>query len=207
MRVLQRKWWQMAGSVAAALLVISGNQAMASEVVATVGDLAGFALIERGGVKYTLAVGVPLHAGDTIHTGNSGRVRVLFKDNSVLSVGRKSQVEIAAMNPAANRSFDINVLVGRFKMDVAKWFRGTTDGIVRTPTSVAGVRGTVLWGDTEIDAVCALEGTITLAPISTKKEVTLSNGQCRGGMGQGKLDKVEPTAEMLEGFLKEFDIP
>ena len=183
-----------------------GTPAQASDVIGTVGNLAGYVVVERNGVKYATAAGVPIHAGDVVHTGKSGRLRILFTDNSVMSIGRDSQVEIKQLTNAKDRSFDIMVLAGRFKMDVAKWFRGTTKGTVSTPTAVAGVRGTVLWGDTEIDAVCALEGTITLAAKSKGKEVTLKDGQCRGGMGEGKLDTITPTAEQLEGFLAEFDI-
>ncbi len=199
--------------LAALMMLMLPQDADAIEAdVGVIADLAGSVVLERGGKNYRLSIGVPLYAQDRLTTRATGKVRVLLKDNSVVSIGPKSSIELSSLAIDQERSFVLDVLFGRFKMDVASWFRGPTRGTVKTPTAVAGVRGTVLWGDTELDAVCALEGSIQLTSRTGDQdgvtlEATDKGVDCAAGMKDGNTDTIKPTAEDLMNFLDEFKIP
>ena len=176
--------------------------------VAILGGQAGKVLLWRDGKAFRLPVGTPLGESDQIETGPDGKARILFKDDSVLSVGPRSRVVLQSFSAGgAGRDFRLRVLAGRFKIAVAKWFLGPTSGVIETPTSTAGVRGTVVWGDTDLDAVCALEGTVELTPKGGGKTARLGAGQCAGNMGKGRTDPVKPTEAELRRYLAEVTLP
>lgn len=201
------------------LIVLSltlATPAFALEEIATVADLVGAVSIERNGKPYRTLIGFPLYQGDIVRTGKDGKMRLLMKDNSVLSIGPSSQLKLAEMKlDQSSRLFSLNVIAGRFKMDVAKWFRGVTTGRIETPSAVAGVRGTVVWGDVDLDAVCALEGTVTLESKNGGKARELKAVEkgderkvdCGAGMKEGKTDPLQPKTEDLLKFLDQVSIP
>lgn len=198
------------------LLVLTAAPAFAVEEIATLADLIGAVTVERNGKPYRVTVGFPLYQGDVVRTGKDGKARLLMKDNSVLSIGPSSQLKLTEMKlDTSSRLFSLNVLAGRFKMDVARWFKGATNGRIETPSAVAGVRGTVVWGDVDLDAVCALEGTLTLESKNGGKPRELKaiekgderKVDCGTGMKDGKTDPLQPKTEDLLKFLEQVSIP
>ncbi len=159
----------------------------------------------KGASRQALPRGKALYDGDVVETDAASKIKILLSDDSILAIGPRSRVKMGAVEiQPKSRKARLDVLAGRFKIAISKFFGGPTDFEVRTPTAVAGVRGTVLWGDTEVDAICALEGNIevrslTGAPDSAK----LGGGQCVGELGQGKTTPISPSAEDVAGYLKE----
>ncbi len=181
--------------------------AAATNVIGVGSSAAGYAVYERENTSYRVVVGVPIHAGDILRSGKTGKIKVTLKDNSVLSMAPNTKLKVSNMLLKKERNFVVDVLLGRFKMDIAKWFLGKTNGEIRTPTSVAGVRGTVVWGDVEADAICALEGVVDLAPLAKpENKEQLTAGQCRGGMQQGQLKVLKVPTDVLEQYLLEFEV-
>jgi len=175
-----------------------------AETIGVVADLIGEARVEREGKLYRLYIGVPLSRGDKVSTLENAKIRILLKDESVLSMGPKTTVDLAELNiQSEERSFSLRVLVGRFKLQVAQWFYGPTRGSVETPTAIAGVRGTTLWGDTERDAICALEGKIEVSLKDQKEKKNLKEGECVSRMREGRLQPLKPTPEELKTYLDE----
>lgn len=125
-----------------------------------------------------MAPGEPLFVGDTIATGDDGRVDVRFADGSMLTVGPSSRVQIARYAPeapAGQVEALLSLLDGILKMVVGngqRWDRFA----VETSTSVASVRGTewlveategrsavfVLRGQVEVASRAAVGGSVTL---------------------------------------------
>ena len=153
-------------------------------------------LLKRGSSVFT---------GDVVETDATSKAKILFADDTVLAIGPKSRVNISDFVLDANgRTVRLRVLAGRFKVAIAKFFGGQTDYEIRTPTAVAGVRGTVLWGDTDLDAICALEGNIEVRPrTGAGAPAQLSAGECVGQMAAGKTTPLKPTAAELAAYLKE----
>lgn len=106
------------------------------------------------------------------------------------------------MLEAQGRSARLRVLAGTFKIAIAKLISGKTDYEIRTPTAVIGVRGTVVWGDVAIDAVCSLDGKVEVRSLADPEAAELTAGQCVRQMGRGAPQRHTPTAAELEGYLK-----
>ena len=191
-----------------ALLVLLGAVLPA---VAAAGDAGmvvrvnGAPTVQRAGKTERLKRGDSVSTGDVIETDANSKAKVLLNDDSVLAIGPKSRVNVSdfVLDPSG-RNVRLQVLAGRFKIAIAKFFGGRTDYEIRTPTAVAGVRGTVLWGDTDLDAICALDGNIEVRPrTGAGAPAQLGAGECVGQMAAGKTAPLKPTADELAAYLKE----
>jgi len=165
----------------------------------------GSPTLERAGKTEALKRGSNVFTGDVIETDANSKVKILLNDDSVLAIGPKSRVAVSDfVLDSSGRNVRLQVLAGRFKIAIAKFFGAHTDYEIRTPTAVAGVRGTVLWGDTVLDAICALEGNIEVRPrTGAGAPAQLSTGECVSQMAAGKTAPLKPTAEELAAYLKE----
>jgi hypothetical protein len=88
---------------------------------------------------------------DSYETLAQARLKMLFQDDSLLTLGEKTTLQITenVFNPARNqRSSVMKVLSGRVRVLVGKVFSGTGSKFeVHTPTAVAASRGTyfIIW--------------------------------------------------------------
>ncbi|HTO58709.1 MAG TPA: FecR family protein [Pseudomonadales bacterium] len=153
----------------------------------------------------------PLHRGDNVMVGDvvvtdaTSKVKILLADDSVLDIGPESRVLLQAfLLTPDRRAVRLDVLLGKFRLAVSKFLTGETDYGIRTPTAIAGVRGTVLWGDTERDTICALDGTIEVtARTAESSRRRLTAGECATQMKAGKTATVKPSAADVATYLKE----
>ena len=191
-----------------AVLAVVGTTSFAAGALepkaGTVIGVNGEPTISRGDQSTTLERFHSVRVGDVIQTDDSSKVKLLLNDDSILTVGPESRFHVERFKlDEDKRSISIRVAVGRFKASIEKFFGGLSDVKVFTPTAVAGVRGTVLWGDTELDAVCSLEGTVEVRSlVSEDQPAVLSGGNCVQKMGQGLTEPLAPTPEQLEGYLE-----
>ncbi|OGQ56288.1 MAG: hypothetical protein A3J24_08620 [Deltaproteobacteria bacterium RIFCSPLOWO2_02_FULL_53_8] len=88
------------------------------------------------------AKGVNVDIGDRIKTGSDGRVLLLLKDKTRLTLGNDTEVEVSKFLLGKKaRSAVYSVSTGKIRAVVAK-FSGKSDIKVKTQTGVAGVKGT-----------------------------------------------------------------
>jgi len=106
----------------------------------------GAVYLERGGKRSPAYVGTHLQATDTVVTGADGSAGITFIDNSLLSVGPNSvlQIERYAFNSTTHEGvFDTTLSRGTLSMVSGKIAKQSPDAVkVRTPSSILGVRGT-----------------------------------------------------------------
>lgn len=141
---------------------------VAAQEVGTVAGLDGTADIGRGGAWTPAAVGAPIEQGDQLRTGRPGRLKVVFQDDSVLSVSEESMVVINeqvfdAANNKARSYFDL--IHGKLNSIVSEYYsRPGASYQVKTATAVAGVRGTEFSisydPDDEVTEVLGFNGTV-----------------------------------------------
>ncbi len=193
------------GTLMALLVLVAAPPPAQADAAAWVVRTNGSPAVTRAGKKETLARGRAINPGDVVETDAASKVKILLADDSILAVGPGSRFLLTEFALAgASRKVRLKVLVGKFKLAVSKFFGGPTDYEVTTPTAVAGVRGTVLWGDTQLDAICALEGNIEVRSLTGPSEgAKLSSGQCVGAMGHGETKPLAPSAQAVAGYLKE----
>ncbi len=128
----------------AVLLFALASQAGAAEGdVGRVVALRGTAIVERGNSRLNADVGTQLRASDLIATSADSRVKLVFVDDSVLTMGENSRLQIKEFlngkGKKQGRSV-YNLLEGKLHSVV-----GRTRFEMQTPTAVAAARGTVIY--------------------------------------------------------------
>lgn len=189
------------------ILLIAFTAAAFADEVGIVAGITGAPTVTRAGAAQPLERGDSIATGDRIGTDATSRVKILLRDDSVLSIGSQTEVVVdELLTSGGNRTGRLRVLAGRFKLAIGAWFGGTSDYEIATPTAVAGVRGTVLWGDTSLDAICALQGTVAVRTVKGAATATLTAGKCVTKMAAGKTDPLSPTPEELAKYLAEVSL-
>lgn len=106
----------------------------------------GAVYLERAGKRFPAYVGTHLQATDAVVTGADGSAGITFIDNSLLSVGPNSvlQIERYAFNSTTHEGvFDTTLSRGTLSVVSGKIAKQSPDAMkVRTPSSILGVRGT-----------------------------------------------------------------
>lgn len=174
--------------------------------VGVVSVVNGSATSSFAGKLYKLEVGSQIFIGDVLTTAADGRLKVVLDDDTVINLGSATTFVVDAFSlKAGERKVTLSVRAGRFLASVAKWFGTSSDWQVETPAAVAGVRGTTLWGDTDVDAICALYGNIDVKSKTggDGTKVNLDAGKCAAGMKGGKTDPLAPSADQVAKYLSE----
>jgi hypothetical protein len=129
-----------------AVLAAAFAAAAYAQDVGQIKTMSGAVQVQRGGQSLAAKAGMKLRQSDTLVTGADGAVGVTFLDNTRMSAGPSSVLEIERY------SFDSTTHVGEFDASLKKGSLAVVSGKmvkqtpgslrVRTPSSVMGVRGT-----------------------------------------------------------------
>lgn len=137
--VLAARW------LAALALAVFAGGALAADA-GHVKTVKGAAHVERDGKQIPAAAGMTILEADTLVTGADGSMGVTMTDNSLLSVGPNSTLEIEkyAFNSTTHAgSFDASLRQGTLAVISGKMVKQSPDAMrVRTPATVMAVRGT-----------------------------------------------------------------
>ncbi len=154
--------------LAAALLLVPGLGR--AQEVGTVAAVEGQGEIGHGGNWNAATPGASVHEGDQLRTGRPGRLKVVFRDDSVVTVSDESVVTIdkQVFDPDRGRVESlIGLLQGKLSTLVGEYYnRPGTAYEVKTPTAVGGVRGTEFAvsfdPDTEVTEVVGISGHVVV---------------------------------------------
>jgi hypothetical protein len=118
-----------------------GIPAQAADYVGSVVNLRGKANILRAALSLSAKLKDPVRIGDTIETLSRSRAKLLFLDESMLTVGSNSRASIEKFlySKEEGGASIFNLMDGKMRSVVGK-----TAFEVHTPTMVAAARGTVL---------------------------------------------------------------
>ncbi len=127
-------------------MTLAAGIARADETIGVVRNSSGPATIVRAGRAIPAAVGTKLHVGDTLATGAGGSLGVILRDNSTLSLGPSSSLDI--------RNFRFSPAEGNLAL-LVRISRGTMayisgliarlapeSALFETPVATIGTRGT-----------------------------------------------------------------
>lgn len=164
-------------------IFISGTAGIAygKEDIGKVVALKGNAVIERERKEIEAKVKSPILLDDSVLTKEASRAKLLFIDDSVLTIGEKSRVvikEFVYSKDKGGKSI-FNLLDGKMRSVVGK-----TEFEVHTPTVVTAARGTIILFETGIrdgkwfTTVISLEGFVDVMNIdpSVAGKITLTPG-------------------------------
>lgn len=183
----------------------------------------GVLMVVKGSVKVQNAskqttdakVGGKVMEGDTIITAADSRAKVVMSDRNVINVNPDTQVQITKYeNDAASgkKNVEMNLLQGKVRNNVEQTYDGEKSKfLIKTPTAVAGVRGTqFLTGfdiKTRMTSIVTFKGAVTLATLNANGKlgtaVTIKKGQTSSAAPNATPDapKSVPKDDMkrLEG--------
>jgi hypothetical protein len=113
-----------------------------AQAVGTVASMEAPAEVGRSGNWFPASLGMLIQQGDTLRTGQGGRLRVIFEDDSVVSLAAGSELVVdEAVYEGGRRVRSVmDLLQGKVRALVSEYTGSTFE--LGTPTAVAGVRGT-----------------------------------------------------------------
>lgn len=127
-------------------LALSGSAVLAAEDAGVVKRSKGSVVVERGGQKLDAPVGTRILASDRIVTGADSSVGITLRDNTMLSAGPNSTVDLNkfAFNTATHAgAIDASVKRGTLSVISGKIAKATPDAVsFSAPGMTLGVRGT-----------------------------------------------------------------
>ncbi len=124
-----------------AVIGVITQAAWAADDIGSVVAVRGRAAISRNGKSFDAKVKDGIFLIDTVSTREASRVKMLFIDDSVLTLGEKSTVVIREFiygKDKGNKSL-FNLIEGKMRSVV-----GRAGFEARTPTAVAAARGTII---------------------------------------------------------------
>lgn len=129
-----------------AIFLVPMAAAAQAEPAGQIIDLKGeVSLTPKGGAAKAAALKQPVSMGDKLETRATGAVKILFVDDTVLTLKENSKALITEFlfdAKASKRKTVLNVLSGKARTVVGKFFGEDQTVEVKTPTAVAGIRGT-----------------------------------------------------------------
>lgn len=186
---MKNKFGRLSAVIILALLGLC-RTAAAEEDVGKVVAVRGKGTIERGSSRLNASVKGGILVNDVVRTAADSRAKLLFIDDSVLTLSDNSRLVIKEFiqNKGDRGKSIFNLLDGKMRSVVGK-----TRFEVQTPTAVAAARGTVIFFDvsrtnnvTSSKIICleghvqirstspAVQGAVTLSP---GRMVVVSTGQ------------------------------
>lgn len=173
------------------MLIVAPAAGYAEDDVGIVVALKGRAEIQREKRKIEAAVKGSILLQDTVQTKAESRAKMLFRDDSILTLGENSMVVIKDYLYAEGRKKGktvFNLMDGKLRSLV-----GNNEFEVHTPTVVVAARGTyfVTWTEVEdgvpVSGVAVIEGVVEMWSINPaiKGVVKLE----RGMMSKGAMNK------------------
>ena len=130
--------------------------------------LRGTTIVERGGQEIAAKVNLDLEVSDAIRTAESAKIKLLFTDGSILTLGANTHLLVKEfIDGKGERGKSLfNLLDGKMRSVV-----GHTRFEVATPTAVAAARGTVIYFDVSslnsqpMTTIICLEGVIDVTSL------------------------------------------
>lgn len=155
--------------------------AATEESAGTVVAVRGRTIIDRDKKELEAKVKDPLVLRDIVSTFEASKAKLLFRDDSVLTMGEKSKLLVSEfLHDKDKRGRSIfNLLDGKMRAVVGK-----TEFEVHTPTVVAAARGTIILFETGLlegklfTTVISLEGLVEIMSVDPKilGSITLTPG-------------------------------
>ncbi len=128
-------------------LFVFASFMQASQKIGMVVAIKDDSWIQRDGKKVDLKIKSPIYLNDKIFTDESGRVQILFDDDTSLSVGSSSSIMIDnfVFNSNKKSQFSAKVFKGISRVITGQIVEQNREGFkLQTPLTVVGIRGTIL---------------------------------------------------------------
>ncbi|MFP5518361.1 MAG: FecR domain-containing protein [Bdellovibrionia bacterium] len=186
------------------LKVLGGLSIILFSLGSWASSVSGVFMVVKGSVSVknssgtnAVKVGHKVNEGDTIITAADSRARIVMQDRNVINLNPDSELKIEKYkNDGANKNVELNLLKGKTRNNVEQSYDGEKNKfLIKTPTAVAGVRGTQYVASFDVLTQSAnftvLRGSIDVRP------TTNMNGPA-ARLGAGETVKVEKNTNNLK---------
>ncbi len=149
--------------------------------------------ISGGDYAPNLKRGKQINDKDWVRTKDDGYIALMFiDDKTLLKIRENSELEIKAVRSGAGLNKSIQMAFGKVKAEISPQRSG--EFTIATPTSVASVKGTILWiiSTPAGDQIIVTDGTVTVTNNESGQTVTVTVGQTVTSNPDGTID-VQPT--------------
>ncbi len=167
-----------------------------SSLYGSIGEISavsGEAFILRDGKKITISVGEKINKLDTIQTQKTSKVQIIFKDNTIISLGQKTTFSIKEyLYKSRSPRAKFQIKKGLFKSITGKIGHiAPKNFILKTQNATIGVRGTTVIAQTskEFDNIVCSSGQIVVH--SNQGIISLKKGEQT--MIRRDLDPIKAT--------------
>jgi hypothetical protein len=114
-----------------------------ADTIGKFNEIKGAVSLSRAKIDLKPNVGDDIQTKDMVATGDNSRAKLLLTDDSMLSIGKNSNLEITEFLLDKNkRTSVISLKAGSMHTKVEKFLDPNSKFEVHTPTAVAGARGT-----------------------------------------------------------------
>ena len=133
--------------------------------IGKVSTVVGDVNIQRGDKSIIATVGLIIKEKDIIHTKRNAKVQLIFKDNTVITLGKNSSLDINeylydTKNPKKSKT-NFNFFKGAFKTITGNIGKINREKFkLRTKNATVGIRGTIILGNQQI--IACTQGGITV---------------------------------------------
>lgn len=172
------------------LFLLMGFVSLLFAEVGKITGLKGEATIERLGKVVRVVNGAKIEEGDVVKTVADGRVKITFKDNTVISLGKQASFSVDEYVNAneKNPKAKFSIVKGAFKAITGQIGKVARDKfVVQTRNATIGIRGTIFHGlidsKTNKEQIACTKGGITVTSggqsvnVDAGNYVTVENGQ------------------------------
>lgn len=144
----------------------------------TVSYLVGTVQVKRAGKTFPARVSMACKTGDTLVSSKASRLELRYPDNTLLRLDENARLVLTQRTPGKPEP---TLLIGKTWANVKRLGQTGTGFGVRTPTSVAAVRGTVFGVDAadSTSRVRLYEGKVDVASPQTDS-LTRARGETTG---------------------------
>ena len=154
--------------LAAAAIFLGASAVGAADAVGGAAQVEGEVIVIRGieGTAESLTNDAPLYAGDIVHTFDGGRAMLRFKDDTVVTLGEGTTIEISEFvfeEARDTRSVLLTIAEGVYRATVGRLLSHSRFE-VQTLATVASVRGTDWMGEATLSdtAIVSLGGVVAV---------------------------------------------
>ena len=178
----------------------------AAAPIARVIQQSGRVEVRREQAKLASHLGRRLYAGDSVVTGQGGRVLLEFTDRSLLALGAETEVRLddyKVASPSGGLKGLLSLLGGILRMSIVQ---STTaeDFSIRTETAIASARSTdwIVEAQPSETTVFVMSGVVTVADSAQSAFVRVSPGE---GTSVASSATAGPTAPKIWGAKRAAD--
>lgn len=163
-----------------AILLLTSNALAGGAIAGKVTIVKGQVFIIRGSEKIQVKKDITVLESDIIESQAGGTARITMIDSNLVDVYPKSKVEIAKYVYKPNqdkKDVELKVDFGKIKSTVNQKYDGAKNKFqVKTPSAVAGVRGTVFTAEYDavkkVSKVVTIEGLVAVTKIIDRERQT-----------------------------------